>query len=735
MKFVNALVAVLLLTTPVASWAQLDWRLVPGTWSGGVELGYEHTQNATENATTSSGSTSQKLRESLRIANNNFYLLDPRLLTGSMVVQLNLAQQRANGTAIDSSDKDRVTGYDLNLTALKYKPYVGNFFANRSHTTSTQAFGGAVDGTRETKGIRLELHEDSILKDKGFPWFKAELTVEQENTSNTTTFFNRVTQLEERNKQVNFIAQKGFTTADLTVQYFSLNDTQNANVIHSVDFGTGLNNSLNSSLYFGRRSGEVPVSTTDWSESLSLVHNRNLSSYYTYVLNRQLVGQDESHKQTVNVGLTHELYTNLTTNVSAEGSQQILADGKVISINTNFSQVYRHSLPGNGALNANWSGGYGQTTNDLRTGLIRINAEKHQALAPFGGGNGFYLDKVNAVLGSVSVYNFTTGLPVPSTEYDVVAIGDRLRVEPVYRLPASPRNPIEPDDILELSYDYQLDPKLKYETRSLGFGAAVNYGWIAGSYQHQQTDNNLLEGQGFLVDSLRSDSVGLTLNQRLYDLPTSLTVQHTQQTNTPLSGDPELISNTRIDSAIYRIDGMILWDVQTNAVASHSRSNKLENLDQIRENQTELEVNGLWHEFSGQAKAAFSDYQSNRLAYKRRTLTSLVNWQVDYNLSVVGSLNASEIQYSSSNQRDSTRAARAAARWSTEDGWRNELFAEMRFHDDGRAAPETILQLGGRAYLSIGKLSLSSGASYDRWVRGSTKSNGLRFDVSALRSF
>lgn len=731
----RALVATLALS-PIANWAQqLDWRLVPGNWSGGVELGYERAQQSSETATSSNGSTRQTLRETVRVANNGFYLLDPRLVSGNLGLQLNFSQRRSGGSVVDSAEKDRVTGYDLNLIALQNKPYVGQFFANRSHNISNLAFAGSVDSTREVHGIRLELHEDSILKDKGFPWFRAELNAQQDHSTNTTTFFDRVTQLEQRNKQVNFFAQKGFLTADLTARYFLLNDTETGSLIHSVDFGEGLNHTLNSNLNVGRTHGAEPSSSFDWSEDLSLVHSRTLASNYTLTFTQQNANGKEQHEQTARAALSHELYTNLSSNVEAKGSQLVLADGKVTSTNVNFGQIYRHNLPRGGALSVNWSGGYGQTTNDLQSGLIHVNAERHQVLAPFDGVTGFYLNRVNAVATSVNVFNLTTGLAVPSSEYNVLVIGDRVRIAPVYRLPVTPRNPIEPNDILEIGYDYQLDPKLKYETRNLGFGFYVNYGWILGSYQHQQTDNNLLAGQGFLVRSLRSDSVAVTFNQRLAELPTSLTLQHTQQTDTPLNGDPALINNTHIDSVRYSIDGMMLWDVQTNAVATHSRSHKFEDLDNILETQTELEVNGFWHDFSGQARASLNDYQSNRLAYRRRLFISTVNWQVDYNLSVVGSVNLSDVQYSSSNRSDSVRSARAAARWRTEDGWQNDVFTELRLHDDGRAATETILQIGGRTSWSIGKLHLAGGASYDRLVRGASKSTGLRFDVSALRTF
>lgn len=732
----RALVLCAALAVPSAVWPQkLDWRLVPGAFSGGVELGLERNQQSTQTATSSSGSTTQRLRETVRLSNTGFYVLDPRLITGSLGVQIGLAQTHANGSVASGTDKDRTTGYDLNLTALKNKPYLGNFFANRSHSTNNQAFGGTTDGTRESHGIRLELHEDSILKDKGFPWFKAELTAQQDHSTNTTTFFDRVTRQDERNKQVTFFAQKGFLTADLDARYFLLNDTQTASMNHSVDFGEGLNHTLNSTFSTTQRDGAVPSKSIDWGESLSLVHSRTLASNYTYSFTRYQDTERESHEHKARAELTHELYTNLTSNASAEGDQLVLPDGKVTSTNINLGQIYRHSLPRAGALILNWSAGYGQTNNNLASGLVHVTAERHQALAPFGGGNGFFLTKVNAVASSVTVFNVTTGVAVPATEFDVVTIGNRVRIEPLYRLPSAPRNPIEPDDMLDVGYDYQLDPHLRYETRSMGFGGAVNYGWINGSYQHQQSNNNLLEGQGLLVHSLRSDSVSVTLNQRLADLPTSLTLSRLQQTDTPLNGDPALLNTVRTDSVLYRIDGMMIREVQTNASASYTRSNKLQDLDQIFEATSEFEVNGFWHEFSGQARATLNNYQSNRLAFRRRLLISTLNWQVDYRMSVIGSVNFSDVSYTSSNLHDSLRSARATARWTTEDGWRNDVFTEIRLHDDGRAGTETVLQLGGRTSWSIGKLSLNGGASYDRFVRGASKSSGLRFDVSALRSF
>jgi len=733
---VHKTVTTLACLVPALGFGQLAWRVVPGTWDGSVELGYDHAIQSREAATTSSNSKSQRYRESVRIANNNFYVFDPRLLIGSLGLQVNLNQGYSNGTTSNTEDQTQVIGYNFDTTALKDKPYVGHFFANRTQGENTQSFGGTVDSTREARGIKLELHEDSILNDKGFPWFKAELTAQQDHNQSTTTFFERVTQQEERNRQVNFIAQKGYTTADLSVRYFLLNNNESAGLIHSVDFGPGLNRTLNSSLDYTKNNGDVKADSLNWSESLSMLHYRNLSSNYAYAFNRQQYGDLLSHEHTASAGLTHELYTNLTSNVTVNGSQLVVNGGTVTSGGAHVSQSYSHSLPREGALNLNWSGGYDLTTNNLTINTIHVFAEKHVAPDIFGGGIGFLLDKAYPKASSVEVFNIQSGTAVrlfEGIDYNLVVLGERIRIEPIFKNPIT--KTIDPQDVLEVRYDYQLDPKLKYETRSLGFGTLVKYGWITGSYNHNQSQNNLLEGSGFQVHSLKSDSVGVTLSKTLYELPMSLGFQHSLTRDTPLSGDMTLASHTVTDNVTYQVGGIEFADLQANAIASHTRITKFESLSQVQETQTELELDGQWRDIAGSAKATFNQYTSGVLAYQRRALVSSAIWQYGYDLRLVANLSANDTQYTLNNLSDSTRAARVAASWSHPFGWTNEAFAEVRLHTDSRAGSETILQIGGKTSLTIGKLSFSGAASYDQWNRGSSRSKGIRLNASAIRSF
>lgn len=737
MKFkpVSGLVLIVLAGLPTLAASQLNWQVVPGTWGGSVETAYDLNLHSGDSSTGPTESTGQQLRESVRLSNSNFYAVDPRFVVGNVGVQLNLNQGKSNGTSGSTADSGRVLGYDFNATVLKDKPYVANFFANKNQTISNQAFGGTVNGVREAKGMKLELHEDSVLKDKGFPWFRAELSVQQDQGQSTTTFFDRVTYQTEHNRTLNFIAQKGFTTADLYARYFVLNDTASAGLNYSLDFGPGLNRSFNSTLDYVKHHGAVESQSLSLSESLSMTHFKNLASNYAYSFTSQQSEGKVSREQNASASVQHVLYTNLTTKADVIGRHLVLPEGSVNSGGVHFNQSYQHSLPAKGLLNLNWSNSYDLTSNDLEVGFIKVLSEKHLAPAVFGGGNGFYLDRVNAVASSVSITNLTTGYLVPATEYSVVTIADKVHIEPVFRFPTDPRNPIEPNDVLDVSYEYKLDPKLKYAMRGAGFGAAVDYGWVSPFYQHNQTAGTLLKGQGLLVNSVRTDNAGVTFKYKLRDMPTSLTLTRGHKSDTPLSGDATLASSTNTQTIIYRLDGIQHGDAQANASVLQRKSVETAYLEQVRETQTEFEVNGLWHEFTGVAKATFNDYRSNLLAYSRKGLTSTLNWQVDYSLSVVASLNTTSILYTTSKVSDSTRAARAAANWRNDEGWEHEAFAELRFHDDGRDNPETIIQLGGRSKVVFGKLSLTGGASYDRWVRGSTRSNGLRFNVSALRSF
>lgn len=696
---VRSLLALIAWTLPAIGWPAISWEVGRGQWSGGLELSFDQSNHSSQSASGGgANSSSQHFRETLRVANHGFYLVDPRLVNSSLGLHLNLNQARSSGSGASASSAGTVIGYDFNSTILEKKPYNATLYANRSQYRSSQSFGGRVEGIYENRGISLRLEENSVLKDWGVPWFSAELRARQEHGQDTTTFFDRIARRDETRRIIDFTARKGFTTADLGFRYQvsdqsnallaqASNRSQNADLNYSLDFGPGLNRHFDSSLSYATRSGLAPTTTLAADEHLRIEHYRNLSTEYSYGFNRQETEGLNAVRQNGRVSLTHELYQNLTTTASVSGSRYTVSAGSLTSYGGQLNQNYRHSLPGNGRLNVNWYGGYKLDTSKLSVGSISVNREKHTAPAAFGSGIGFFLDNTFAIASSISVVNLRTLETIPKDDYDIVVEGKRIRIEPKFGSVV-----IAPNDLLEVNYVYQIDPSLQYETRTSGFGTGVDYRWIAALFQHRQSAQN------------------------------------------PLAGEARFLTSTRDDRV--RLDLRGSWrDLQAEAGASHSRSTSSELLDRRRENRTQFDLHGVWREFDAQGSVIFDQYRATLLAYDRRALTSTLIWRARYDLNLVFSGNASDVDYLMPERQDATRSARGSLNWNASGGWTHTAFAEVRTHNDGLAATETITQLGARTRLQVGKLSLSSGLSFDRWVRGGARSNSQRFDISMVRTF
>lgn len=688
-------------TLPAVAWSAPSWQIVPGQWSGALELGFDHSGQSSQSAGGGASSSGQRFRETLRVANRGFYLLDPRLVNASLGLQINLNQARDSGAGAGTRSAGTVIGYNFNASILETKPYPVTLYANRNQSQSVQSFGGRVEGITENRGISVRLEENSMLKDWIGPWFSAELRARQEHAQDTTTFFDRVSRRDEMRRTVDIMARKGFTTADLGFRYQMSeqsnrllaqagNRSQNADLYYSLDFGPGLNRHFDSSLSYATRGGLTPTSVVAADGHLRLDHYRNLSTDYSYGFNRQQTQGLNADRHSGSVSLTHELYQNLTTTASVSGSRYIVPAGLLTSYGGQLNQNYRHSLPGNGRLNMNWSGGYRLDTSQLSVGLIGVNREKHTASTAFAPGVGFFLDNAFAVISSISVVNVRAGASIPTTagiDYEIVEEGKRVRIEPKFGSVL-----IAPNDPLEVGYDYQVDPSLKYETQSSGFGAGVDYRWIAVSFQHRQSAQKPLAGEGRFLTSTSSDTVRLDLRGTWQDL-------------------------------------------ETEASASHSRSTSTMFLDEQRENRTQFDLRGGWHEFDGQGSAVFDQYRATLLAYDRRSLVSTLTWRARHDLNLVFSANASDVHYLTPERQDATRSARASLNWNESGGWTHTAFAEVRIHNDGVAATDTVMQLGARTRWQLGKLSLVAGLAFDRWARGGTRSNSQRFDISIVRAF
>ena len=515
-------VALIIAIIPAGSAAALGFNVGLGDWSGTLGLsGNAGSQSTTSEGGDASAFSSRLLRESISVANRGFYAVDPLLFTGNMGLQLNFNQDNSRNAESAAANRGRVVGYFFDATFLAEMPYTANLFANRNQNQSVPSFGGRTDGVSEKSGATFSLREYSALIDWGLPWVSANFGLSREHTAETTTSFNRSFRRDETRGSVDFDAHKGFQTADLDFRY-RLDDLRNrafttgtfrshsANLNYSLDFGPTGNRRFDSTAYYLRRDGATQFTTFGATERLHIDHYRNLSTDYRYSLNRQDTSGGNTTAQNGSFSVSHDYYQTLATTAQASGSRINLASGSTSTFGGQLTQSYHHSLPGGGNVRTGWSGGYRRTANTLGVSKIDVADEPHNAPTPLGAGAGLVLGHGFVVTTGIVVVDTRGGARLPTTagvDYAVTIEGNRTRIEPLAGSAV-----IQPGDPLAVSYTYQVDPSLTYQTKSLGFDAGVDYGWIAIIMRHQQSDNTLLSAgdSRFLVDS-RTDNAQLDL--------------------------------------------------------------------------------------------------------------------------------------------------------------------------------------------------------------------------------
>ncbi|MDO8774098.1 MAG: hypothetical protein Q7K57_36370 [Burkholderiaceae bacterium] len=700
-------------TFPVVAWPAAWWDMGYGRWSGSLDQGFNQSSQSSQSATGESRSSSLRTTETLRVQGTGLYLLDPRLVRANLGLQLNRSQGRASSSVpgdsgSDSRNADDVIGYNFDASILERKPYPATLYANRTQSQSTLVFGGRTQGIMESRGLSLQLTEDSLLSEWVGPWSSADLRARQEHRQDTTTFFGRTYRNDDTRRTLDFTAQKGFTTADLGLRYQFIdqsngltpqasNRSHTGNLNYSLDFGPGLNRNFGSSLSFVTRQALMPNNSMTASGALHLNHYRNLSTDYTYGFSRDEAEGAISVQHSGAASLTHQLYENLATAVSVSGNRITVPTGELSSFGGQVNQNYRHRLPGNGSLNLNWSGNYRRDITAMRIGTISLLGEKHTAPAVFGPGNRFVLGNAFVMASSVQVWNVRTGVRVLATEgadYNKVVAGKQLFIEPIF-LTGLPTDPILPNDPLEVSYMYEVDPSLEYETRNAGFGVAVSYGWIDGSFQHQQSEQNPLVGEGRFLSSKRDDSFRLNLRGIWRDIKTQASASHVRSTSTDLLGD-SYANTTRLE---LRGSGQVSYlDIQGNA--------------------------------------SFDHYRATYMAYDSSHFTATAIWRSAYNWDMVFTGSASNMHFLMPERQSTARSARGSLNWNF-DGWRNTAYAEIRSRNDGDGmdASDTVMQFGARTSRRWGRMSLSASGSWDRWERGGTRSNSQNLNVNLSRAF
>jgi hypothetical protein len=506
----------------LASWTDAFQR---GRWRGNIGLSFNGQREKSLVDGAGQSFSSRIFDESVTVRNEEFGLIDRRLMSGTIGLTAGVQQFRQTVDNMKSSEHEKLLGYDFDLAFLSETPYRSNIYANRSQSTTALISGGTSETEAENRGIILRLGENSILRDREIlPYFRASLEAVQEHDKETTRIADQILRREDRRESVMLSAHNGTETSDLNFRYVAsrlkdyINDAssyqdQTVNVNYSLDFGPTLNRRWDSSIdYYTRRgSDSLSLSNVNVSEALTIDHYANLSSSYNYQYNRQESPDGTVASQSAGMQVQHRLYDNLTTSAGVSGSKQTLPTGNADSKGGQLSFSYNHGIPWQGHMVGGIGGSYFINASHVPGGTVPVVDAPYTAPPSLGAGAGFALKDSFIDVSTISIVDIKGGARIPTAagvDYLVVVDGLKTTIQP---LPTSVV--IMPNDLLQVSYIYEVPPDLKYRITTRSANLGLYWRWISLDFSHDESDSTPLSGgDSSLLVSNRQDSARLSLN-------------------------------------------------------------------------------------------------------------------------------------------------------------------------------------------------------------------------------
>jgi len=578
-----------------AASAQQEDLLRLGYWNGQLETGYELDRDRSSlNGAPSSAFNYQRSYESATLRNSGFTLVDESVMSGNVSLTLGRYQDRFSDDHTRGSEHGNLLGYGFDSSFHSGTPYTMSIYANRNQSFSAQTFG-RTDITIANEGALFRLDETSRLRDWGMPYFSSNLRIERQHMLETTdSVVGQSFRLDQVRKLLNYDGHDGFTTSDLFWFYtldqnedqsFVQNNstTQTAGVNYSLDFGSAHNRRWDSSLTYFHRGTTTAFDSLVAREKVHVDHASNLTSDYFYTFDRIDTVLGSTTMQSGGLGASYRLYNNLTSSMQASGMRESLPSGTIDNQAVSVQESYQRSLPAKGLFTAHLNGGRQWNDNHLTVSSIGIVDEAHGAPNPLGAGNGFALAQPFVSAASIVVVDTRAGARLPTTlgvDYEIISDGQATRIVPLLTSAV-----IHAGDPLLVSYSYQVDPSIRYQTTPSSVGAGVDFGWIAVNLSHDQANQKLIAGSQ----------------------PQFLVPYHNDQATLDLRGDWDRVQ-AQAGAGWQHYDSTILAYVQRRLYQF---------LSYRPVNSTTISLNGNWTVTDYQMPARQSSASSVRLALDR----------------------------------------------------------------------------------------------------------------------
>ncbi len=470
-----------------------------------VAIRFDGDRNTTEQSSLSAGDTTYK-RETLLLEERLFarlsgYAIDPRISKISIQVEPVFRQ----GKETINDDKDRASGndldYSLNLGVLQgstsaFDLNMGTF---RRTSVNDLAFGSR---------NKSDIKEHELIFNWKNSWFPLNFNYK---TGSFKQSFGRldglISKRDEDRQRIRLTGRSNKLRITLDSERVDDNvfgrdyEINRALIHHTLQWGQG--SDLFSNIRAFDRQGFNGYRQLFWDETASIHHTDSLSSRTSYLLvSQQALTKSTTHE--VNFRLQHSLYDNLRSSAFLRGrstnSESLSRTVFDIGARTNYKKTFNF-----GFVSAGLYGDYMLTDRVSESGNAEVINEKHQAklVEPI-------ILKQQLIIEPTIIVTADDGFVyAEGIDYEALAFGGvftEIRIIPSGR--------ISVEDLLLVSYIYELFPSAEYTSLSTGYSFSYTYRWIRLFHNGYKRDHRLRSGYGVPADQ-KNQNTGVELSWNL----------------------------------------------------------------------------------------------------------------------------------------------------------------------------------------------------------------------------
>ena len=475
--------------------------------TGSLDLTADVSRQETDSRTGDSRFDRDRFEQKLNLATRGS-LLSPRIMTFRLGGEIGFRQELFDSSVAKTGDATATFwGHDVLVDLFAPRRISLLFFSNRHEDSRIQDFGTDTDVLSDVLGGTLNLR---------VPYFPLSFTARRSRLRTESKgggFFNRRDET-RRLLELAGSHRSRRTTASLRLREVDVDDNsipsvqdfriREGNLAFGHRWGSQLNKSVRINARHFVRTQNIDFRSTTANSVLAWDVTDNLLGQAEYQFTRfDNVGQDTTTHRGITL-LSHQLYDSLWTKLRFLGEFTTVDSGERSLYGPEGSLRYRKQLPWSSVLRIDGRALYRIEDRKLDDPRVQTPAERLQITGPVDN----FLANRNVVTSSIRVFDSNGSEFTEGVDYTVDVVGDRTAINPVLG------GGVSSGDTVLVNYAFLTDPDVKFERSTLHAGAGWDFGWAALRFDHNQTNERVLEGDSRAGQDTQRDALRFDLRRR-----------------------------------------------------------------------------------------------------------------------------------------------------------------------------------------------------------------------------